>query len=310
MSLARLLFRPLAGPPQLLTVSPDLRVGRGPHNDLVLPNGDVSWSHALFRWAGREMFVEDLGSRNGTFVAGIRIERPTALGLGVEVRLGDAVFVRKDEGHLTVQHTLMLEDVASRVRYPLHPPHFTIGGAAGDLQIPDVEPVILVFDGHTVSLNGESLAVPWSGEVGGRTLRILAVQTNWTPTLERALDGPVRQLRIALDPPQAKIFELPSCASHTITAEHRVSLLYFLASALQDDLDQGLEADRCGWRSDASISVAVWGRAGLESSRNRLNALTYRLRQELGDNGVSADLIEKKQGWARLVPCEVVLDVE
>ncbi|MEZ4318851.1 MAG: FHA domain-containing protein [Myxococcota bacterium] len=307
MSVARLMFRPVSGPVQLLSVAPELRVGRGPHNHLVLPSGDVSWSHAIFRLGGGELVVEDLGSRNGTFVDGVRIERPTRVGLRSRVRIGDADFGLQDASP-GVSRALLLEDVAARVRYPLLPPRFTIGGEHGDLQVPDMPPVELGIDDEGVVLAGERLDLPWVGELAGRQVRILSMRTAWTPTLPTDYESEVRQLRIGLEPPRARVFELPACATHTITAEHRVSLLYFLATARLADLEADTPVERCGWRTDAAISIGIWGRAGLESSRNRLNALLYRLRQELTDNGVNPDVVEKKQGWARLAPCEIALD--
>jgi pSer/pThr/pTyr-binding forkhead associated (FHA) protein len=51
--------------------------------------------------------VEDLGSSNGTFVDGTRIEEPTLLGGGAEIRLGATVLVV--EGVLPVQSTEAIE---------------------------------------------------------------------------------------------------------------------------------------------------------------------------------------------------------
>lgn len=57
--------------------SPLLSIGRSEENDVVLTQSFVSAHHArLFAGA----MVEDLGSRNGTFVGGQRIEGPTLLG--------------------------------------------------------------------------------------------------------------------------------------------------------------------------------------------------------------------------------------
>lgn len=283
-------------------------MGRGPHNDLVLASGDVSWSHALFRYDGGRLVVEDLGSRNGTFVDGVRIDRPTVLHTDIEVRLGDAVFSWPDDPAPVAARKLMLEDEASRVRYPLQVPRFVIGPSQADLLVPGLERVELQVESNRILLDGRELEIPWSGLLAGRKVRIVEMRSAWTPTLPSAVDGPMRQLKVWLDPPRARLFELPQCVTHTITAEHRVSLLYYLAAARLTDLDAGVGAERCGWRTDASISVAVWGRSGLSSSRNRLNALMYRMRQELVESGLSPDIVEKRPGWARVQPCEVAID--
>jgi DNA-directed RNA polymerase subunit RPC12/RpoP len=54
---------------------------------LVLTHGSVSGRHARLGWKGRRIVVEDLGSANGTFVAGKRVDKE-AVRPGDDVRLG------------------------------------------------------------------------------------------------------------------------------------------------------------------------------------------------------------------------------
>jgi len=56
-----------------------MSVGRVNGNDIVLPNATVSGKHALVVTNGEEHYVEDVGSRNGTFVNGQRITARTRL---------------------------------------------------------------------------------------------------------------------------------------------------------------------------------------------------------------------------------------
>ena len=49
-------------------------LGRHPDCDIVLDAGAVSRQHAQVRFADGEYFIEDLGSRNGTFVNEAKIE--------------------------------------------------------------------------------------------------------------------------------------------------------------------------------------------------------------------------------------------
>ena len=51
-----------------------ITVGRTDNNDLVVPDEQVSKFHAFFRLVGDRVEVSDAGSRNGTFVAGRRLE--------------------------------------------------------------------------------------------------------------------------------------------------------------------------------------------------------------------------------------------
>ena len=70
-------------------------VGRNPGADIVIGAGYVSGRHARFTLMGQNLFIEDLGSTNGTFVNGQRIFEPTALRNKDVVTIGDvAIRVR------------------------------------------------------------------------------------------------------------------------------------------------------------------------------------------------------------------------
>lgn len=64
-------------------------VGRSPSCTLVLDDSYASSRHARFFPQGDTWFVEDLGSTNGTLVAGRPVEQPVALATGTEVRIGE-----------------------------------------------------------------------------------------------------------------------------------------------------------------------------------------------------------------------------
>jgi ABC transport system ATP-binding/permease protein len=51
------------------------RVGRDPEADIVVTDPQVSWTHAVLQAEGDAWFVEDCGSRNGTFVGSDRVDR-------------------------------------------------------------------------------------------------------------------------------------------------------------------------------------------------------------------------------------------
>lgn len=63
-------------------------IGRGPLADLQLQDPSVSRRHALISADQGRCFISDLQSGNGTYVNGVRIERPTELYEGDEVRIG------------------------------------------------------------------------------------------------------------------------------------------------------------------------------------------------------------------------------
>ena len=71
-------------------------VGRHPASDVVLSDPSVGRRHLrLVRVAGSYV-LEDLGSRNGTFVDGVRAAGPVVLRDGAEVRAGDVTLTYRD----------------------------------------------------------------------------------------------------------------------------------------------------------------------------------------------------------------------
>src|ERR1700744_6094342 len=88
-------LRVVSGPNAGLTVDvedEELVIGRE-DTDLALDDNEMSRRHAIVRRHANRLQVEDLGSTNGTFVDGTRIEEPTLLGGGAEIKVGTTVIV-------------------------------------------------------------------------------------------------------------------------------------------------------------------------------------------------------------------------
>jgi pSer/pThr/pTyr-binding forkhead associated (FHA) protein len=67
-----------------------LTVGRGANNDIPLPGDEFSSArHARIEPRRDGVYVEDMGSTNGTFVNGIRLARERRLQPGDVVRIGE-----------------------------------------------------------------------------------------------------------------------------------------------------------------------------------------------------------------------------
>lgn len=64
-------------------------IGRTPNNDIVVPHPQVSSGHALLHQIQGQLFVEDRGSANGTYVRGARI----APGQKIAVRSGEKIYI-------------------------------------------------------------------------------------------------------------------------------------------------------------------------------------------------------------------------
>lgn len=63
-------------------------VGRGEDTDILIDNPSMSRRHAEFRQEGEGWVVKDLGSSNGTFIGGERLDGPRAVEEGTEVAFG------------------------------------------------------------------------------------------------------------------------------------------------------------------------------------------------------------------------------
>ena len=67
-------------------------IGRDASGGVHIDSVTVSRRHARIVISGTGAVLEDLGSKNGTFVDGKPIAKPTALEDGVEIRIGSIVF--------------------------------------------------------------------------------------------------------------------------------------------------------------------------------------------------------------------------
>lgn len=101
---------------------PTIVVGRDESEaDILIDNPSVSRRHAQIRQEGSGWVVEDLGSANGTYLAGEKIEGPERLALGDEIGLGKfSIVFGKAVGEA---------DTAK----PAAPP--VVGGTEGTMQI-------------------------------------------------------------------------------------------------------------------------------------------------------------------------------
>ncbi|MHB1406086.1 MAG: FHA domain-containing protein [Desulfitobacteriaceae bacterium] len=72
--------------------SKGIRIGRGKNNDIIIPDHFASIDHAYFRQHKGKSFIEDLGSTNGTWVNGERINSPVQLVVGDYVKIGSITF--------------------------------------------------------------------------------------------------------------------------------------------------------------------------------------------------------------------------
>jgi len=70
----------------------ELRFGRTSDNDVVVSDPAASRSHCRIFVHEAKLFVEDLGSGNGTKLNGVKLTQPTELRTGDAVRIGDTIY--------------------------------------------------------------------------------------------------------------------------------------------------------------------------------------------------------------------------
>ncbi|MBI3160431.1 MAG: FHA domain-containing protein [Chloroflexi bacterium] len=68
--------------------TPVVVIGRDAASDCCLANETVSASHARLTYARRQWWLEDLGSRNGTYLNGVTVDTPIVLTNQDSIQLG------------------------------------------------------------------------------------------------------------------------------------------------------------------------------------------------------------------------------
>jgi hypothetical protein len=96
-------------------------VGRDEGADVLIDNPSVSRRHAEIRLGDDGWMVEDLGSSNGTFLKGAKIDGPQSIGLGDEIGMGkfSIVFGKAlGEGEVPVAKPSPMADQSPPARPP------------------------------------------------------------------------------------------------------------------------------------------------------------------------------------------------
>lgn len=107
MSLPRFELKSTTSPKRVEIVG-TVVAGRNPESDLVLTDGHPSRRHARLFVSDEKVWVEDLGSANGTFVNGQKIVERVALSAGDRVRF--------DAEEYELRAVVAADDQATRVR--------------------------------------------------------------------------------------------------------------------------------------------------------------------------------------------------
>ncbi len=293
-----------------------LRLGRGANNDIILVDDAASTNHARVWVEVDGPRVEDLGSRNGTWVNGGRLAGIARLGPEDEVRVGGGVGLRVralDAGAGAVPH---LEDLVTGNRYAFQCDRLSLGdGPDADIQVPGAKVgcAILVEPDGSVWLGGSdslvAITVGQTFEVGGRPFRLAHSSPHDGVTRELLLPHELAaarypytlQVRLAGPTgPQATFGSPRTGAAHTILAENPALLAYVLGRQHLTDRAAGASPSERGWVTDYDLAVGIWGRAEGSRQASNLNVLIWRVRRELLTAGFDPWCLEKRRKHTRL----------
>jgi pSer/pThr/pTyr-binding forkhead associated (FHA) protein len=287
-----------------------LVVGRATECDLILEQPSISRRHAAFRVHEGRVHVEDLRSRNGTFVDGTRIAGEVAVQVGAVVRLGSHDAVRVTAASVleaSSDPVFAVEDLANGHRIVLGTSPLTIGSdkdcALRLADGPAVVAVVLV-QGDEVWLGRDDdmvqVEIDAPFDVLGRELVVRAVDGAPVGT---AIDDPTpwpyvaKAVRDAPGGPLAQVRSTENGAVAELVGTNTAVLLYQLVRAWARDAARGVDVEERGWIDDDDVAVGVWGREG---PLRQLKVLVCRLRQELREAGLDPWFVEKRRGALRI----------
>jgi pSer/pThr/pTyr-binding forkhead associated (FHA) protein len=291
-------------------------IGRGPTNDLVVPDGQVSWEHARVWSDGQKVWLADLSSTNGTFVDGARVQGTISLGAGHLISVGSRVRLRVQVHGTRVDpgegnRTVALENLRTGLQHPFRTSRFTVGSSLdADLRIEGLPPFAAQFAVHgpddlwvVTEADDRPIQVGEVFELGAARFRLVEVDIPHAPTIQPERDRFPYRLTATLDGPTGPVADLADLLGPSqvrVDAETRAILLYLLGKRTHDDLQSGLPRDEAGWCADDDVIVGVWGRTGLADGANRLKVLVHRLRAEVERGGFDPWFIERRRRYIRI----------
>lgn len=271
-------------------------VGRSPACGLRLEQLHVSSEHATITWNGVSWEVKDLGSRNGTFLDGSRLDvgRPAALRAGARLAFGDPdrVFELLDDEPPSATAVAQLSGAVRAARSGLltlpdddRPELSIYEDAAGEWWIErSDEPARSLEDGAVVQAGGQA----W-------TLRLPFIDEG-TPLMRLKLDLERMSMRFAVrrDEERVEITIFNDNVEIALEPREHSYVLLTLARARQADRDTRAP-DQRGWRDRDELERML----GIDA--NALNLAVHRARQQLSAAGVrnAARVVEVKRGRRR-----------
>ena len=274
------------------TLWSDHLVGRAPEAALRLDHGSVSWRHASLRWTGRGWELQDLGSRNGTFLNGNRVDPGTRalLRIGARLRFGDG-----EEEWLVVDLDPP-EAVATSLDDGTR-----VAPQDGLIVLPSPDsPELSLYrqaDGIWIAEGPDRVWEPARDEVvvaGGRRFRFepgSAVHATSTSLNSRLTPGTLAlEFLVSRNEEQVDLTIVHDGQRTSLKPRAHTYLLLTLARLRVEDQASGLPNSSHGWVEQARLLRM------LATNLAQLTLDIYRARRQFSDAGVvdSAQLVERR----------------
>ena len=277
------------------TLYPELEVGRSHGCALRLSSRMVSAHHASFRWSGAGWLLCDLGSSNGTFVNGRRLEvgERAPLAAGARVAFGDAtnVFELINDGppepaaKTSNGETVFGEDDVLALPSSAEPLAIVRRNATGQWIADSGD-----GQGHSLS-DGEAITVK------GQSYQLI-LPLRWERTFQP--DGSpalIDSIALRFEPSRNRDHvEIAILYNGQLTRlaprAHGRLLLELAETRLTDQSSRDLPESEHGWMSSGDLSEACE-----EISQQQLNLQIHRARQQFVRAGIpdGRQLVERRR---------------
>lgn len=261
-------------------------VGRSRRCDLRLSDASVSGEHATLLWKDGTWCVRDLGSRNGTFVRGVRVEpgepRPLAEGDAIAFGAVDTWVVESSDA--PVPRAVPLDGGPA------------VHAREGVLALPsDDDPELVVREGDDGRWRTDARRYEdqETVSVSGRTWRLLLPQESPDTAEIRAVGVNLRTARLRFRvSANEEVVELDVIGEgDTVRLPERAYWYTLLVLGRERLSDASTAASERGW-VDRALLLKMLG-----IGRKHLNVQLHRARRALGDAGVlDVDVLVERRG--------------
>jgi hypothetical protein len=286
------------------------RIGRASDNDIVVPESTASGLHATIEWRGGFSWeLKDLGSKNGTFVDGRRVETGAweRLAATTELAFGDAretwvvVDLKRPEAEAYCRETGEIRSSKDRILTLSDDPNDwvdVVEDAPGSWMLEMRGRCDALVDQQVVAIGGRTWVL---------TLPTAEPQTAPLPSPETQRPVDVRfMFRVSADTEHVELSVRHGAETWTSTRACTHALLR-LAEARLRDREAGGHPDEHGWLYSDDLCTL----AGYENDA-RLNVEIHRARRALASIGLpnAQAIIQRRRGTRQLRIGTSVLEIE